>query len=115
MEYKLKPWAHQARVIDKVLKEDRDFFALFHDMGAGKTKSSSEIYRGKCYKHKKLLRALIICPVAVLENWKREILTHTYIEENQIQIIDGMTPVKSRDKILKNPSKKRILEQLIKP
>lgn len=112
MEYKLKPWKHQAKVIDKVDIEDLDFFALFHDMGAGKTKTSSEIYRLKCYKHKRLLRALIICPVAVLNNWKREILTHTYVEEKEIQIIDGMSKVWQYDKVLKNPSKKRLAEQL---
>ena len=75
-------------------------------MGSGKTKTSTEIYRLKCIEHKRLLRALIICPIAVLENWKREILTHSYIKESSIQIIDGVSPVNPRDKELKNPSKK---------
>ena len=112
MEYKLKPWAHQAKVINKVDIEKRDYFALFHDMGAGKTKSTSEILRVKCYDNQRLLRVLIICPVAVLANWKREILTHTHIEEKEIQIIDGMSAVKPKDRVLKNSSKKRLAEQL---
>lgn len=112
MEYKLKPWAHQSKVIDLVNLEDINFYALFHDMGAGKTKTLTEIYRLKCYKHDRALRMLIICPIAVLENWKREICAHTYISEDAIQVIDGMSKVKKFDNQLKNPSKKRLAEQL---
>ena len=112
MEYRLKPWAHQAKIIDKVEAEKTKHFALFHDMGSGKTKTLTEIYRLKCYEHDRLLKMLIICPIAVLENWKREICTHTYITSDKIQVIDGMSAVKQYDKVLKNPSKKRLNEQL---
>lgn len=112
MEYKLKPWKHQKRVIDRIAYDKRKFYALFHDMGAGKTKTATELLRLKCMEHKRQLKTLIICPVAVLENWKREIITHSYIEGKNIQIIDGMSPVNYTDKTLKNPSKKRIAEQL---
>lgn len=56
---------------------------------------------------------LIICPLVVLENWKRELLTHTYIKEETIQILDGCT--KPNGKKLKNPSKKLRLEQMANP
>jgi SNF2 family DNA or RNA helicase len=112
MQFKLEPWAHQLRVINKIKEENLDYFALFHDMGSGKTKTSSEIYRLKCSDNDRLLRLLIICPIVVQENWKRELLAHTYIDEKEIQVIDGTSKVKPTDKELKNPSNKRLVEQL---
>lgn len=103
-------WKHQQRIENLIANENREVFGLFHDCGTGKTKTASEIYRIKCGVNKRWVKMLIICPLVVLENWKRELLTHTYIKEKQIQILDGCTKPNGRK--LKNPTKKLRLEQL---
>lgn len=114
MNYKtFDSWNHQQKIEQHVLNGNVNQYALFHDMGTGKTKTASEIYRIKCGVNNRWVKMLIICPLVVLENWKRELLTHTYIEENQIQILDGCT--KPDGKKLKNPTKKLRLQQLNNP
>ena len=113
MKYLLEPWKHQLNVINKVVVEQRNFYALFHDMGTGKTKTSIEIYRHKCHEVKAHLKCLIIGPLSTLENWKREFLTHSKIEENRIAVIDGTT--RKFKKKLKNPSLAVKKEQLNNP
>ena len=103
-------WNHQKKIEAHVLTNNVNEYALFHDMGTGKTKTASEIYRIKSAANGRWVKMLIICPLVVLENWKRELLTHTHIEESQIQILDGCT--KPNGKKLKNPSKKLRLEQI---
>ena len=106
-------WDHQKKVEAHILNGRVNIYALFHDMGTGKTKTASEIYRIKSANNNRWVKLLIICPLVVLENWKRELLTHTHIEENQIQILDGCT--KPDGKKLKNPTKKIRLQQLQNP
>jgi len=79
-------------------------------MGTGKTKTTIEILRMKCNQERRALKTLIVCPLVVMENWKREILTHSFIEENKIQIVDGCT--KPNGKKLKNATKNLRLDQL---
>jgi SNF2 family DNA or RNA helicase len=109
--YKVKPWAHQIKTIDKVLDEKLDYFALFYDVGAGKTKTAVEILRGKCLENNRLLKTLIIGPIAVMHSWKREIVANSTIGEEKIQLLDGTSPANSFDKELKNPTVKRLIEQ----
>jgi len=106
-------WDHQKKVEDLIDSENINVYALFHDMGTGKTKTASEIYRIKCEDNGRWVKMLIICPLVVLENWKRELLTHTYIPEEKIQIVDGCTKPNGRK--LKNPQKKLRLEQINNP
>lgn len=77
MEYKIKPWQHQLTAIDRA--KSLDEFALFLDMGTGKTSTAINIIRHKMMSEKKKLRTLIICPVVVCENWKREFKAHSKI------------------------------------
>lgn len=73
--YKIKPWQHQLDIIEKAIK--RPHYAIFAEMGTGKTKTSIEILRHIFYREKRLLRTLILCPPVVCENWKREIIMHS--------------------------------------
>ena len=110
MKYKVKPWGFQQKIIDNVVSNRLTHRALFLDMGCGKTKITVEILRAKCIERGRQLKTLIICPLVVVNNWKRELLMHSYIKEEVIQLIDGCT--RKGKKPLKNPSKKLRLEQL---
>lgn len=77
MEYKIKPWGHQLIAIDRA--KSLDEFALFLDMGTGKTSTAINILRHKMMQEKRAMRTLIFCPVVVCENWRREFKMHSKI------------------------------------
>jgi len=110
MIYKTTPYKHQKEICDYIDDNNIDYYALFWDMGAGKTKGAVDIIRSKMIKHDDFIKTLIICPIVVLENWKREFLVHSNIPENKIQVIDGVT--KLNGKKVKNPTLKIKLEQI---
>lgn len=88
MEYKIKPWAHQLKAIE--LAKDRNEFALFFEQGCGKTSTLINILRHKYEKKANgLISTLILCPVIVLENWKREFEAHSDIPPWNIHILTG--------------------------
>lgn len=77
MEYLVKPWEHQLEAIRRATAQ-RDF-AFLMDMGTGKTATTINTLRHKFAEHKRILRTLILCPVVVVENWKREFAVHSKI------------------------------------
>lgn len=64
-------------------------FALFFEQGCGKTGAVINIIRKKYEAHNGLLRTLILAPVIVLQNWKREILMHSNIPSERICVLTG--------------------------
>ena len=109
MKYKTKPWSHQKKDVDRIHLEHIQYFALFYDMGAGKTKTAIDIARSVFMRHNRLVKTLIICPTVVLENWKREFEVHSHVNQNRIQVVDGLT--KPCGKKLKNAQAKLRVEQ----
>ena len=85
-----KPMDHQVRVTNDTA--DVNSYALFWEMGAGKTAEEIMRYRWKCVKEDGLIKWLIVCPIIVMENWKREILKFSKIPASQIQIVNGINP-----------------------
>jgi len=69
LPFKGEPWAHQVEGVKRAL-ENRDF-ALFFEPGVGKTFTTINILRN-VYAREGYQRTLIIAPVVVLENWRRE-------------------------------------------
>lgn len=68
--FKLAPWAHQLESINKCI--ERKFFALFYDMGAGKSSTIINIARYKYLQNKRILRTIIITPLAVCQQFTDE-------------------------------------------
>ncbi len=101
VSYKIPPWAHQLEAIKKA-QTLRDF-ALFFEMGAGKTSTMVNILRHHYVDRRALIRTLIICPIVVVSNWKKEFLEHSNIEENEIVLLLGSG--KKRLEILKKLGK----------
>ena len=85
-KFKITPWSHQLKTIKEV--ENRNYFALFYEMGGGKTLVAVNIMRQKFTKHGRFLKTLILCPVIVKENWKREIEMNSHMVDT-VQVLEG--------------------------
>lgn len=53
------------------------------DMGTGKTSTTINAMREKFVEHKRILRTLILCPVAVCSGWLREFKSHAAPSVNE--------------------------------
>lgn len=80
-------WKHQQDGIDRA--RDACEFALFYDMGCGKTRTTIEILRAKFNENERVLRTLILCPIIVMKNWKDEFLKFSKIKPSEITILYG--------------------------
>jgi len=80
-------WKHQLECLENA--KDLPNYALFHEMGVGKTRTVIELLRYKYNVHGKLLRTLIVAPQVVLENWKREIVMFSQIKKENIVVLQG--------------------------
>lgn len=67
--YKTKPFAHQARVVERF--KDADYFALFWEMGTGKTKTVIDVAAHK-FSVGQCARNIIVAPNMVHAQWVNE-------------------------------------------
>lgn len=74
---KTKPFPHQVEAIEYIT--NRASIALFDEQGLGKTKIVIEALCNNM-KQKIIDGALIICKKHLIENWKDEIETHSYLK-----------------------------------
>lgn len=87
MEYKIKPWAHQLAAITAAQKIHN--YALFMEMGTGKTSTAINIIRHLSVKKGRLLRTLILGPPIVISNWRSEIKANSNIGMNEVICLTG--------------------------
>lgn len=110
MKYKTKPWQHQDELTKLLELRHKPYWALFWDMGTGKTKQACDIMRLVAYQLDRIPKTLIIGPVVVQNNWLEEIERHTYFDTKRVQVVDGQTKLNGKKN--KNPSKKLKIEQV---
>ena len=67
--FKRKPYQHQVMLIKRGLARKR--FAFFCEMGTGKTQVIINLFQA--YSNREKMRALIVCPKTIMENWGDEI------------------------------------------
>jgi len=79
IQYKVPPWAHQQKAIDTA--KELDEYALFFEMGTGKTSTCINILRHKYAYERRLMRTLILCPPIVIDNWRKEFAMHSQIKD----------------------------------
>lgn len=91
-------WHHQQEALIRMKSATE--YALFFDMGTGKSRTAIEYLRHVYNKHGKVLRTLIVGPVAVLFNWRNEIAKFSKIPESKVLVLTGS--IQNRVKILKN-------------
>ena len=70
--YKIHPWDHQRSAVEEC--EQRSFYALFHEMGTGKTGTVINILRRKFTIERRPLRTLILTPLGVVRQFHEEFL-----------------------------------------
>lgn len=80
-------WEHQIKAIEKA--RSRDSFALFFDMGTGKTRTTIEIIREHYNNSGRIMRTLILCPPIVMKNWKDEFKKFSKIPQDRIILLSG--------------------------
>ncbi len=87
MNYLIQPWKHQLEAIEKA--KDLPCFALFFEMGAGKTSTTINILRYKFNAERKFMRTLVIAPIITLENWRSEFKKYSKIDPKKVLVLQG--------------------------
>lgn len=87
MEYLIPPWKHQLEAIERA--KDIPDFALFFEMGAGKTSTAINILRHKYNQGRRILRTLVLCPPIVIRNWRDEWLRHSKMDPLSVVCLTG--------------------------
>lgn len=77
--FKTQPMEHQVEAFNLV--KDQDYFALFMDMGTGKTKVTIDDM-SFLYLHNKVKFVLVIAPNSNYMTWADEIRTHSSVRTN---------------------------------
>ena len=88
MEYFRKLAAHQIEGIARATAPGMRDFAFLWDMGTRKTSTTINVLRHKYAEHKRLLKTLVLCPVVVCENWKREFAMDSKVG-HQVFVLKG--------------------------
>jgi SNF2 family DNA or RNA helicase len=86
LPFKIKPWDHQVRGVELALAQ-RDFAFLF-EQGAGKTATTINVIRNRFAEGKRALKTIVLCPVVVCENWRREFEAHSNLGP-YVQVLSG--------------------------
>lgn len=70
-----------------------DMFLAF-EMGTGKSCTTIQMIRARSAERGRLCKTLILAPLIVLKNWKKEFALFSKIDQNSIHILQG--PIKKR-------------------
>lgn len=87
MEYKVEPWEHQKEAEKRSL--DKDIFALFFEVGTGKSATAINMWRRQCNIVKRFKKTIIFTPPITLKNWKNEWRMHSKIPESKVVVLHG--------------------------
>jgi SNF2 family DNA or RNA helicase len=80
-------WRHQQEAIDRAAALPS--FALFFEMGTGKTRTAIDILRARFNKSRKILKTLVLCPPIVVKNWREEWLKYSRIDPARVVMLTG--------------------------
>jgi len=80
-------WDHQKRCFERAKANQN--FALFLEMGTGKTAIAIKLLEHRCAVEHRLLKILIFCPPVVIKNWQAEFHKHSTIPPRSIVPLCG--------------------------
>ena len=95
MRFKVKPYAHQLEALEA--SKIHDDYALFWEMGTGKTGGMINILRNVYTRKKRISRTLILGPLAVVQNWQREFEIHSWIPQKHIYALNKSGPRRNKE------------------
>lgn len=108
MNYLVEPWTHQLEAISQALTQND--FAFFMEMGTGKTATTINVLRARYGAKKRLMRTLILCPIVMVETWKREIGVHSKCADHVITLTGpGSGRAKALAEVIKSNQDKIII------
>lgn len=79
-------WEHQKRAVPFLVNTQE--YALFFEMGAGKTATMIHGLRQMYARAGRIQRTIILAPLIVLRNWKKEFAMHSKIKSENILVLD---------------------------
>jgi len=82
----LKLWDHQKQIIERAVPMEQ--YAIFAEMGTGKTCTAIQILRLWCTAQKRVLRTLVLAPPVMRNAWKREFTAFSKLGE-QVHVLAG--------------------------
>jgi SNF2 family DNA or RNA helicase len=82
-DFRGTPWKHQLTALE-MSKEQRDF-ALFQEMGTGKSYTAVLIARWKMHTHGGAMKVLVVTPLITLDNWVREWTEHSALKARALK------------------------------
>ena len=86
-KFKTKPFAHQKKALED--SWDKEFYALFMEMGTGKSKVAVDTL-ALLYQEKNITAALVIAPKGVYDNWVQGEIPKHLPDSIQKQIVKWM-------------------------
>jgi SNF2 family DNA or RNA helicase len=98
-----KPWDHQVKAVQ--LTNARDIrgqylhpdLMLIWEMGTGKTRATIDILRSRFADNRRVMRTLILGPIIVVENWRREIAKFSRINPHDVVPLVGSEKKRIRE------------------
>jgi SNF2 family DNA or RNA helicase len=113
MKFKVPPLEHQLQVIEKAKNHKQ--FALFWEVGTGKTYGVINLVRSKYYEAKRLKRTIVLAPISTLYSWKKEWLQFSAIPAAKIDVIieSGKKRIALIEKALFDAETKQVREKII--
>jgi SNF2 family DNA or RNA helicase len=98
LKFLIPPWKHQVEAIERAALHPNapSDFALFFEMGTGKTGTLINILRARFNEKQKIMRTLILCPPIVIKNWKEEWKKHSTIDPCHIILLTGSGEKRAR-------------------
>lgn len=94
-----KLWAHQEKAVHEALRV-RDY-ALFHEMGTGKSGSAINILRHRYAEKGHIRKTLLLSPKITLQNWREEIQLFSKINDRDVVVLDQKSGAKKLTKFLR--------------
>jgi len=91
-------WQHQKDSVMKAIPLHG--FAFFAEMGCGKTGMAISTLRYKYHENNRILKTLVLCPVVVVEQWRREFIKFSRVGD-KVTTLTG-TGKKRLDKFMNN-------------
>ena len=97
-------WRHQQEAVEFAMQVDPLYLtyahpdvALLHEQGVGKTRTMIEILRRRYAASQRVQRTLILCPVIVCENWRKEFAMYSKIPMHDIVVLKGHGKRRAKD------------------
>lgn len=104
--FKTSPWEHQIKAVKYLI--DKDYAALFTDMGTGKTKIMIDVVQNRRFK-----RVLVVATNKACEVWEQQVQIHGFSDRVRAVRLNQLSSEKAAKTILSLPKEESLTHILI--